>query len=162
MGKLKSLFKVLVVIMAFFCFSGFKGRVVKVADGDTITVVQDKTNKKVRIRFYGIDAPEKSQEYGKKSLSVLKNLLDNEIVEVEVKDKDQYGRIVGVVYHNNRNVNLYMLETGNVWYYKQYAKGQYDYANAEKRAKENRIGLWKDKSPTPPWQYRREQRKKNN
>ncbi len=55
-----------------------------------------------------------------------------------------------------------MLETGNVWYYKQYAKGQYDYANAEKRAKENRIGLWKDKSPTPPWQYRREQRKKNN
>ncbi len=95
-------------------------------------------------------------------MSVLKNLLDNEIVEVEVKDKDQYGRIVGVVYHNNRNVNLYMLETGNVWYYKQYAKGQYDYANAEKRAKENRLGLWKDKNPTPPWQYRREQRKKNN
>lgn len=131
----KSLFKIFVIIMAFFCFSGFTGRVIKVADGDTITVIQNKTNKKVRIRFYGIDAPEKSQEYGIKSLSVLKNLIDNEIVEVDVKDKDRYGRIVGVVYHNNRNVNLYMLETGNVWYYKQYAKGQYDYANAEKRLK---------------------------
>ena len=51
----------------------FKGRVVKVADGDTVTVIQDKTNKKVKIRFYGIDTPEKSQEYGRKSLSVLKN-----------------------------------------------------------------------------------------
>lgn len=60
-----------------------EGKVVKVADGDTITILEK--GKKVKIRFYGIDAPEKKQEYGVKSLSVLKDLLDNEIVKVQVK-----------------------------------------------------------------------------
>ena len=157
---MKNIFKILIITIAFFCFTGFRGRVVKVADGDTITVIQENTNKKVRVRFYGIDAPEKSQEYGRKSLSVLKDILDNQIVEIDVKDKDRYGRIVGVVYFNNKDINLYMLETGNVWYYRQYAKNEYNYARAEKFAKENKFGLWKEKNPTPPWKYRKEKRKK--
>ncbi|MGL4903593.1 MAG: thermonuclease family protein, partial [Cetobacterium sp.] len=135
----------------------FSGKVIKVADGDTITVLKD--GEKVRVRFYGIDAPEKKQEYGIKSLDVLKKMIDGKIVEIDVKDKDQYGRVVGEVYYKGKNINLYMLETGNAWWYKQYSKGNLEFAVAEEKAKLEGLGLWKEKNPTPPWEFRRKNKK---
>lgn len=82
-------------------------------------------------------------------------MIDGKIVEIDVKDKDQYGRVVGEVYYNGKNINLYMLETGNAWWYKQYSKGNLEFAAAEEKAKLEGLGLWKEKSPTPPWEFRR-------
>lgn len=135
------------------------GKVVKVADGDTITVLQNK--KKIRVRFYGIDAPEKSQEYGVKSLDILKKMVENKEVKVEVKDRDQYGRTVGIVYCGDVNVNKYMLETGNAWWYKKIAANEKEFEAAQEKAKSEKLGLWKDSNPTPPWQYRYDTKKKN-
>ncbi|MEG1338686.1 thermonuclease family protein [Cetobacterium sp.] len=149
--------KKLVVLLLVFLLTtlsfAFSGKVIKVADGDTITVLRD--GKKVRVRFYGIDAPEKKQEYGVKSLSVLKNMIDGKIVEVKEKDKDQYGRVVGEVYYNDKNLNLYMLETGNAWWYKQYAKDNIEFAAAQEKAKLEKLGLWKESNPMAPWEFRR-------
>ncbi|MGL4402331.1 MAG: thermonuclease family protein [Fusobacteriaceae bacterium] len=131
----------------------FTGKVTKVADGDTITVLTD--GKSVRIRFYGIDAPEKKQDYGIKSLDVLKKLLDGKTVEIEEKDKDQYGRVVGVVFLNGENINLKQVAEGNAWWYKQYAKKDMDLKTAEEKAREKKIGLWQNSEPMAPWEFRR-------
>lgn len=149
---------VLGILLTVFSFGKtIEGKVIKVADGDTITILEN--GKKVRVRFYGIDAPEKKQEYGVKSLSVLKDLVDRKEVKVDVKDKDQYGRVVGVVYLDDLNVNLYMLETGNAWWYKRYAKNEKQFSAAVKKAQREKLGLWSEKDPTPPWEFRRENRK---
>lgn len=151
---------IFVFVMSLLTFAkSITGKVVKVADGDTVTIKTDK-NEKVRIRFWGIDAPEKSQEYGIKSLDVLKKKIDGKTVEVEIKDKDHYGRVVGVVYYQGENINLYMLKTGNVWQYKQFSKNNIEFTKAEEEAKKAKLGLWKESNPTPPWVYRRENRKK--
>lgn len=154
--------KLLILIMTLFIVTlsfatTIKGKVIKVADGDTITILEENGDK-TRVRFYGIDAPEKKQNYGIKSLDVLKNLIDKKEVEIEVKDKDQYGRVVGIVYYDKMNINLYMLETGNAWWYKQYSKHNIEFKTAEEKAKLEKLGLWKEKNPTPPWIYRKEKR----
>ncbi|MGL4873049.1 MAG: thermonuclease family protein [Cetobacterium sp.] len=150
MKKINVLFFLLIISTLSLAFTG---KVIKVADGDTITVL--KGEEKVRVRFYGIDAPEKKQEYGIKSLDVLKKMIDGKVVEINQKDKDQYGRVVGEVYFEGKNLNLYMLESGHVWWYKQYSKGESEYSAAEANAKENKLGLWKESNPTPPWEFRR-------
>ena len=139
-------------IICNFIFA-FTGKVTKVADGDTITVLAN--GKSVRIRFYGIDAPEKKQDYGIKSLDVLKKLLDGKTVEIEEKDKDQYGRVVGVVFLNGENINLKQVAEGNAWWYKQYAKRDNDLKKAEERAREKKLGLWKNQDAIAPWEFRR-------
>lgn len=152
--------KKLVIIGYFFMFTimtfseVISGKTIKVADGDTITILLQ-NKKKERIRFYGIDAPESTQEYGIKSLDVLKNLIENKDVKVEIKERDMYGRIVGIVYYQNKNINLHMIETGNAWYYRQYAKGNTEFEKAEKAARDSQIGLWKNKNPQAPWDYRK-------
>lgn len=154
--------KLLILIMTLFIVTLsfatiIKGKVIKVADGDTITILEENGDK-TRVRFYGIDAPEKKQNYGIKSLDVLKDLIDKKEVEIEVKDKDQYGRVVGIVYYDKKNINLYMLETGNAWWYKQYSRHNIEFKIAEEKAKLEKLGLWKEKNPTPPWIYRKEKR----
>ncbi|MGL5356698.1 MAG: thermonuclease family protein [Cetobacterium sp.] len=155
---MKNRFKLILFLILSTISFAFSGKVIKVADGDTITVLKD--GEKVRIRFYGVDAPEKKQEYGIKSLDVLKKMIDGETVEVNVKDKDQYGRVVGEVFYNGKNLNLYMLETGNAWWYRQYSKGASDYEAAQNSAKSKGLGLWKDSNPTPPWEFRRNNKNK--
>lgn len=156
MRKLLIFILSLIIIVLSFATT-IKGKVVKVADGDTITILEENGDK-TRVRFYGIDAPEKKQDYGIKSLNILKKLIDKKEVEIEIKNKDQYGRIVGVVYYDKININLYMLETGNAWWYKQYSKHNIEFKIAEEKAKSEKIGLWKEKNPTPPWIYRKEKK----
>lgn len=134
--------------------ASIEGKVIKVADGDTIAI-QTLNNEKIKIRLYGIDAPEKKQEYGIKSLDVLKKLSYGKTVDIEVKEKDQYGRTVGIVFLNGEEVNLKMIETGNAWYYKKYAKDQISYANAEAEARKNKLGLWSFDKQMSPWEYRK-------
>lgn len=134
--------------------ASIEGTVIKVSDGDTITV-QGLNNEKIKVRFYGVDAPEKKQEYGIKSLDVLKKKIDKKRVVVDVKDKDRYGRIVGVVYHEGVNVNLYMVETGNAWWYQQYAKNDKMLRVGQETAMNDKKGLWGEEKPLPPWEFRK-------
>lgn len=138
--------------------------VVHVADGDTITV-QTKSGEKHKIRLYAIDAPEKAQPYGPQSAGILKNLVLNKTVNIEVNNVDRYGRKVSTVYLEKQDINAEMIRLGAAWHYKYYDKSSNytRYDDLEKYARQNRKGLWNKNNPTPPWDYRkamREQGKK--
>jgi endonuclease YncB( thermonuclease family) len=134
------------------------GKVVKVADGDTITVLEDNTQH--RIRLQGIDAPERKQAYGNASRKHLADLVAGKTVTVEWDKRDRYGRIVGFVIVDGQDMNLEQLKAGMAWFYRYYQKELSPekrklYAQAEGEARANKKGLWQDKNPVPPWEWRR-------
>ncbi|WP_169975880.1 thermonuclease family protein [Campylobacter sp. RM16191] len=126
------------------------GKVVKVSDGDTITILQDK--QQIKVRLYGIDAPEKKQAYGEKSRKFLANLIAGQIVEVKEKGKDKYKRVLGVVYYNGQDINAKMVSSGYAWAFVKYSK---DYVKHQEYAVSKKFGLWADKEPAPPWEWRK-------
>ena len=129
-----------------------EGRVVKVADGDTITIL-DAANAQHKIRFHGIDAPEKSQAFGQKSKQHLSSLVFGKDVRVKYKSRDKYGRVLGTVYVDGKDVNLEMIRAGLAWHYKRYDKNP-AYAAAENEARAARRGLWSEANPIPPEEFR--------
>lgn len=136
-----------------------EGRIVGVTDGDTVSVL-DASNTLHKIRLAGIDAPEKAQAFGDRSKQSLSDLSFNRLVIVETTKRDRYGRSLGKVFIDGRDVNLLQLERGMAWFYRAYQSEQSvedrtRYADAERKAKEGRKGLWTDAAPTPPWDYRR-------
>jgi endonuclease YncB( thermonuclease family) len=134
------------------------GTVVGVSDGDTITVLDaDKTVHKVRLM--GIDAPEKSQDFGNKSKQALSNYIYQREVTVEYKKFDKYKRVVGKVILDKQDICLAMIEQGMAWHYKDYEKEQSKtdrelYSQAELKARESRIGLWQDSKAIAPSAFR--------
>jgi endonuclease YncB( thermonuclease family) len=139
-----------------------QGKVVAVADGDTITVL-DAKNTQHKIRLQGIDAPENAQAYGKRSKQSLHQLIHGIQVDVEFQKKDKYGRTVGKVLHNGTDVCLAQIKLGMAWHYKQYESEQPKedreiYSHAELSARSQAIGLWKDKHPAPPWEFRKQKK----
>lgn len=135
---------------------------VRVADGDTITVL-DASKVQHKIRLAGIDAPEKAQAYGQRSRESLDELVAGRTVIVETTKKDRYGRFVGKVLVNGRDINIEQIRRGMAWFYRHYEKELTDsdrqsYDRAEVEAKDYQRGLWADRSPTPPWEFRQTKR----
>lgn len=133
------------------------GKVVKVTDGDTLTVLVDKTEHKIRLA--GIDAPEAKQPFGSRAKQALSDRVFGKTVQVEVTDKDRYGRLVGVVTIDGRNVNVELVSDGMAWWYRKYAPGDKSLKDAEMQAKYAKRGLWADADPVPPWEWRKQPRK---
>ena len=125
-------------------------KVVSVHDGDTITVLQNK--QQIKVRLFGIDAPELKQPYGKKSKQFLANLIVGEVVEVEKNGKDRYKRTLGIIHYKGQDINAQMVLNGYAWAYVKYSR---IYVNQEKLARENKRGLWQSSDPTPPWVWRK-------
>lgn len=137
-----------------------RGRAIWIHDGDTVTI-NAKNGTWFKVRLWGIDAPELDQPGGKEAMLELIQLVGRKTVTVSVKDRDRYGRIVGVITYWNRDINREMIQRGHAWYYEQYAPDQKNYADAEQEAKEKKAGLWKSKNPPiPPWEWRKRKRKK--
>jgi micrococcal nuclease len=132
------------------------GKVVAVADGDTLTVL-DESKTQHKIRLAGIDAPEKGQAFGTKARENLAAKVFGQNVRVEVIDVDRYRREVGRIYLGERFINMEMVRDGFAWRYVQYDKPG-EFAAVEADAREHRRGLWVDPNPTPPWEWRRAKR----
>jgi endonuclease YncB( thermonuclease family) len=134
----------------------WSGKVVAVSDGDTIKVLQNGTETKVRL--YGVDAPEKKQDFGQAAGKFTAGLAAGKTVEVDPIDTDRYGRTVGVVILDGRTVlNRELVKAGFAWVYPQYCKlpvcGEWKGLEATARAQQ--AGLWRDPNPTPPWEFRK-------
>ena len=129
-------------------------QVVRVSDGDTITVQAADSVEPVRVRLAQIDAPEKKQPYGPEAKAALTALLSAHSVTVEYEKTDRYGRIIGQVTADGVDVNRTLVETGMAWVYRDYPH-TVAYEHAEAGAREAHRGLWTDPYPTPPWVYRR-------
>ena len=132
-----------------------RGKVIDVADGDTATVLVESGNQKYKVRFFGIDAPERSMTFGRESRNALIEKILAKDVTVKVVGVDIYKRAVGKVMIGARYINLEMVAEGHAWYYSDYAAREYDLAAAEKEARAYRRGLWQENNPTPPWIYRK-------
>ena len=126
------------------------GKVVSIHDGDTITMLQNKTQ--IKVRLFGIDAPELKQPYGKKSKQFLANLIAREVVEVDENGKDRYKRTLGIIYYKGQDINAQMVLNGYAWVYVKYSK---IYVDQETTAREKKLGLWQSSNPTPPWEWRK-------
>lgn len=130
----------------------FIGRVIKITDGDTVTVLVGKTQH--RIRLAGIDAPEKKQSFGTQSKKALGDKIFGVDVKIVWKKRDLYNRIVGDIYLDDRWINKEMIQDGWAWHYRQFSKSS-ELAKAETEARSAKKGLWADAAPTPPWEFRK-------
>jgi micrococcal nuclease len=129
------------------------GKVIKVADGDTITVLVPNKDW-VKVRLEGIDAPEKSQEFGEASRLALSALVAGKIVNVFSTGKDRYGRTLGWIEVDGIDVNRRMVADGWAWQFTKY-NSESKLAQLQQDAKQSRKGLWKAPNPPmPPWEYR--------
>lgn len=144
--------------------STIKGRVSWVCDGDTV-YVNINWFRRIKVRVAGEDAPEHGQAYGEEARIFLKRLVDGKRVKVQIVDVDRYGRYVGIITVGRKDAGYEILRAGLAWCYYAYLKNlPPEYASAYKKvateARSARRGLWKDKNPIPPWDWRKTQRKR--
>jgi micrococcal nuclease len=130
----------------------FTGRVVGVADGDSITVLHDR--EQVKVRLVDIDAPEKAQPFGNRSKQALEALVKGREVKVVERGKDRYERTLARIYHGDLDVNAEQVRQGMAWVFRRYSFDTGLYA-IEAEAKEQQRGLWRDPNPMPPWEWRK-------
>ena len=158
------------ILIFFFCpillfATEFSARVIRVVDGDSVNVLRLPDKEELKLRLYGIDAPEWKQAYGKESKDALKELLGpNTEISVEVLDKDRYGRLICELHLDNKDisVNEWMVSKGNAWHYVKYAPDDVNLQQAQDNAINNKLGLWTIIDPTPPWEYRKNKKAKKN
>jgi endonuclease YncB( thermonuclease family) len=146
-----------------------RGRVINVHDGDTITVMTA-DGRKLKVRLIGIDTPEIGQPYGTESTEALRRMVGaaGNRVELVYQKKDRYKRTVALVIANDRYLNYELIRGGWAWYYRQYRKdlkavepnapARFD--EAERYARTQRLGLWRDPNPTAPWDWRKMKRRR--
>ena len=148
--------------LLFFSLSLFSaeiiGKVVGVSDGDTITVLDNLDKGKFRIRLNKIDAPEKKQAFGNKAKQYLSSLIFGKQVSVRFKEIDNYGRVLGIIYCDGKEINLQMVQSGYAWHYSYYDKTP-AYIEAEKQARADKKGLWADPNPINPYEFRKMKKK---
>ncbi len=140
-----------------------EGEVTKVADGDTITLVM-RDGARLKVRLYGIDAPEighdglPGQPYGEEAKDALEKKIRRRTVRLEIVERDQYERIVAVVFLGTRNINEEMVREGFAWAYRKYLQRPYasGFLEAEKEARTKKMGLWNQSNPAPPWEFKRD------
>jgi endonuclease YncB( thermonuclease family) len=134
--------------------------VVKVLDGDSLLIRQ---NKKVyEVRLYGIDTPEYRQAYSNKAKQMTKRLTRGATVTVTPRDVDRYNRIVALVESRGKLVNQELVRGGMAWVYNRYCTDTAvcsDFKRFEEQAKKAGRGLWRDQNPVPPWTWKRQHRK---
>ncbi len=128
------------------------GKVVAVADGDTITVLRDK--EQVKVRLAEIDAPEKAQAFGNRSKQSLSDMCFGKIATLADKGKDRYGRTLARVTCADIDANAEQVRRGMAWVYDRYVtdRGLYSIQDEARAAKR---GLWADVNPVPPWEWRK-------
>jgi micrococcal nuclease len=156
-NKTATLIIVLILFIPSFLHA-FEGKVVSVSDGDTIKVMKD--DKQVKIRLAAIDCPEKKQPYGQKAKQFTADMVAGKVVKVWQTDTDRYGRIIGFVFVGDKNLNKELLSAGLAWHYKQYSRDP-ELAKLEFQARSANRGLWAEPDPVPPWEWRRLKRSGN-
>ncbi len=146
-------------VMALVAFASssraaeFSGKVIGVSDGDTITVLQDKSP--VKIRLDGIDCPETGQDFGTRAKSFTSELAFGKVVTVRPVGTDRYRRTIAVVVlPDGRLLNHEIVRAGYAWWYRKYAPRDAALERLESEAREGKRGLWSQSGPIPPWEWR--------
>ena len=131
----------------------FSGTVVRVQDGDTLTVLV--ANAEVRVRLDAIDAPEIAQPYGRRSRESLAALCAAKQAQVIEQGRDRHGRTIGRVSCDGISANAEQVRRGMAWVFVRYAPAGSPLYAMERDARGRREGLWADGQPTAPWEWRK-------
>ncbi len=159
-ASLRAILVIFCLLISRFSFADtLAGKVVRIADGDTITV-QDSSGQETEVRLQGIDAPEHNQAFGQEATANLNRLVSGKIVTLDCNGEQTYGRSVcKVLLPSGEDVDLDQVKAGYAWHYKQYAFSQSEddqakYGAAEDAAREAHLGLWADAHPVQPQDFR--------
>lgn len=129
-------------------------KVIKVKDGDTIVILMD--NQELKIRLNHIDCPEKKQPYGTKAKQYVSDACFGKKIRLIHKNKyDKYGRLIAeIILPNGQNLNKNLVKNGLAWHYKKHSTDA-EYAQLERTARNKKINLWSEKQPIAPWDWRK-------
>lgn len=133
--------------------SPYSAKVIGVADGDTLTVLRDDRTQ-VRIRLWGVDAPESGQDWGDRSRRRLVETIIGKTVRVEPVETDRYGRTVARIRLGDVDVGTSQVRDGMAWWYRRYAPADTELARAESESRKASRGLWSSSNPVAPWDWR--------
>lgn len=130
------------------------GKVIKIKDGDTIDILFN--GKPLTIRFAHIDCPEKKQPFGNLAKQFTADkCFGQSVIILSEKKFDRNKRLIGeVINEQGENVNKELVKAGLAWHYLKYSTDT-SYSNLEAIARQNKVGLWSDPNPTPPWDWRK-------
>ena len=141
-----------IIISTSSLLFAWEGKVVGVTDGDTIKVLKDGVQ--VKIRLASIDCPEKGQPYGQAAKKFTADLVAGKIVKVWPTDTDQYGRTIAFVFVGGVDLNKELLKAGLSWHYKKYSRDP-ELAKLEFEARSKKVGLWVEPDQVAPWEWRK-------
>jgi endonuclease YncB( thermonuclease family) len=140
----------------------FHGRITGVVDGDTINVLIHaeqpiRVQQQIRVRIAFIDAPEKGQAFGQRAKQAMSALVFGKDVKLRPHTIDGYGRLVAQVLVDNQDAGLELLKQGLCWVYEKYIPEakidiEASYRAAQATAQSEKLGLWQDSAPVPPWE----------
>lgn len=133
------------------------GKVVGVTDGDTITLVINNNQEKVRLE--GIDCPERGQVFGKRAKQFTSDMVYGKTVSLKRTGNDRYGRTLGLIQVQGKILNQELVKAGFAWHFKKYSSSPV-LSLFEEEARQKRRGLWIEDNPLPPWDYRKLPRNK--
>jgi micrococcal nuclease len=121
-------------------------------DGDTVKI--NDAGYEYKLRLSDIDAPERTQEYGLKSRRALMQFCKSADVKVYISGTDKYQRSLGKLHCNQQDASIFMVKNGHAWFNRRYSM-DYMLALQEDEARKNKLGLWADEKPMPPWVWRK-------
>ena len=131
-------------------------------DGDSF-VGKRQNGQSVPVRISGIDAPERGQSGSRQADRALRSMLGERLLELRVVKRDRYGRLVGRLLADGTDVGLQLVRQGLAWHFKRYEHEQApgvrrQYRQAQRSARDQGIGIWKNPNALPPWEWRRQAR----
>lgn len=135
----------------------FEGWVVGISDGDSFKIKLE-NNEIFRVRLAYVDCPERGQDFYQKAKNFSSSQIFKKSVRIKAKDTDRYGRTVGLVFYDGKILNEELLRNGFAWHYAYYSKDK-KLQQLENQARAKKIGIWSQKKPIPPWEYRRNREK---
>jgi endonuclease YncB( thermonuclease family) len=137
------------------CAAEYPARVVGVSDGDTLTVLKaDRT--RVKVRLWGVDAPESGQDFGSRAKQAASALAFGKAVTVRERDRDRYGRTVAeVTLPDGRSLGRELVRAEMAWWYRNFAPYDRELARSEDEARAAKVGLWGQPGAVPPWEWRK-------
>ncbi len=142
------------VVVPMACAQTFAARVVTVSDGDTVWVTPVQSQRRMKLRMQGIDAPERCQPGGEEATRALRELLLNQTVEVVVRGQDDYQRGLARIRLQGKDVGAFMVSQGHAWSYR-FKSDPGPYVREEQAARQARRGVFAQARPERPYDFRR-------
>lgn len=133
------------------------GKVTRIIDGDTFDVLTKQKNL-VRVRMYGIDCPERRQDFYEVCKQALASMIAGKDVHLINRGYDRNKRLLAEVLAQQKNINIAMIENGYAWHFKKYSTDIL-YAEAEHKARKASQGLWIKPDAIAPWEFRAKYKK---